>query len=244
MKPDKAAIAGFVALVALWALLAQRMSPLAMASPWDALLAAGRMLTDGRFLLRHLAVTAFRVLCALLAGSLTGFLLGVLAGSVPFVMRFLEPFRRVGTGIPGIVVAVLAMLWFGLGHAMAIFLGSVFIVPVVYVNVAESLRNGDAAYLEMARVYRIPPLLRLRFIYAPMVAGALASSLIIVTGNCMRLVILAEVLGAGNGLGYVLSLARARLDMPDLYAAVLLCLAFVWCGELAIKKLLFRRFYA
>jgi NitT/TauT family transport system permease protein len=243
MRYDKAGLAGFLTLIALWALLARGMSPLAMASPGEALLAAWRMVTDGRFLLQHLAVTVYRVLLALLAGSLAGFFLGLLAGSVPCVMGFLEPFRRVGTGIPGIVVAVLAMLWFGMGDAMAIFIGAVFIVPVVYINVAQSLRKGDASYLEMARVYRIPPGLRLRCIYAPMVGAALASSLIIGTGNCMRLVILAEVLGTGNGLGYVLSLARARLDMPGLYGSVLLCLAFVWCGELAFKKLLFRRFY-
>ncbi len=240
MKFTKIGIAGTLALIFMWGVMAKQMSPLTMASPLEALETAAHMLTNRQFLMDHILVTLYRVLLALVVGSTTGFFLGLTAGNFPVLMEFLEPFRRVSTGIPGVVVAVLAMLWFGLGSTMAIFLGSVFIAPVVYINVAENIRQCDRVYMEMARIYRLSMSLRLRFIYIPMVAAALASSLVIVTGNSMRLVILAEVLGTGNGLGYILGLSRARLDMPTLYGCVLLCLIFVWGTEVVIKKLMSR----
>ncbi|WP_321529886.1 ABC transporter permease subunit [uncultured Desulfuromonas sp.] len=231
---------GTLALLALWWLLARMMPPLTMASPWTAITTALRLLGDAHFLTVHLAVTLTRVSCALVLGSLGGFILGLIAGSSARIMAFLEPFRRVLTGIPGIVVAVLAMLWFGLGSRMAIFIGSVFILPVVYLNIAESLRRGDRALLDVVTVYRLPLMLRIRYLYTPLIGAALASSLTLVIGNCMRLIILAEVLGAGEGLGYLLSLAKARLDMPMLYGTVLISLLFVWSGEMLVTRLLAR----
>ncbi len=240
MKDVELSVAGTAALIGLWHFLSLRVSPLVMASPVDAIGAAWKMLIDGQFFFQHTAATLWRVLLSLALGSLSGFFLGLAAGFFPAVLAFLEPLRRVITGIPGIVAAVLAMIWFGLGSAMAVFLGAVFIIPVVYLNVAEGIRQCDRTYLEMAAVYQLPATLRLRAIYMPMLGGALASSLVLVTGNSLRLVIMAEVLGADNGLGFVLGISRARLNMPDLYGCVLLCLLFVWGVELTIRKVLFR----
>lgn len=230
-------VAGVLFVLLLWQTASARMNEITMASPRAAFLAAASMLTDREFLTRHLAVTMIRATVSLAAGTATGFFLGLFAGRFAGFAAFFEPMRRVLTSIPGIVAAVLAMLWFGLGSTMVIALNTVFIIPVVYLQVAESIRACDRTYIEMAQVYRLSIRERIAHIYFPTVYTALTAALILVTGNSMRLVVLAEVLGTSEGLGFILSIARAQLDMPTLYGCVLISFGFVWGGELFIRTL-------
>jgi NitT/TauT family transport system permease protein len=232
---------GGAALIGLWQTASVFMSDITMASPVEAFGAAWRMICDPVFLKEHLSISIMRTVLALMLGSLCGFFLGVLAGRFEPVMDFLEPSRRLMTSIPAVVATVLAMLWFGMGSVMVIVLSTVFIVPTVYVNIAESMVKCDKTYTEMAFVYRFSSLMRLKYIYLPAVYAALTASLVVTTGNSMRLVILAEVMGAGEGLGYVLGISRARLDMPTLYGCVLISFGFVWLGENIIRRILRRR---
>lgn len=241
MNPERMMqAAGAVFVLLLWKTASAVSGELTIADPFSSFAAALSMLSDPDFLKDHLAVTVLRVITALLAGVCAGFLLGAAAGRYPLIRAFLEPLRRVLSTIPGVVAAVLAMLWFGLGSSMVIFLNTIFVAPVVYINVVESISRCDTAYLEAAQIYELSAAERLRHIYVPVIYSALSASLVVVTGNSMRLTVLAEVLGTGEGLGYILGISRARLDMPTLYGCVLICFLFVWLGEVVIKKLLFR----
>ncbi|ADD68839.1 binding-protein-dependent transport systems inner membrane component [Denitrovibrio acetiphilus DSM 12809] len=232
--------AGIIFVLLLWQTASVLSGEFAVASPFSAFPVAFRMITDFSFLKNHMLITAVRVISALVLGSVTGFILGIFAGKYPLIMQFIEPMRRVLTTIPGIVAAVLAMLWLGLGSAMVIFLNSMFIIPVVYINVAESINKCDNTYIEMADVYQLSTLSRIKNIYIPIVSSALSAALVLVTGNSMRMTVLAEVLGTGEGLGFVLGISRARLDMPSLYGCVLISFAFVWAGEILIKLVIQR----
>jgi len=235
-----ARLAGVVSLVAVWHVTSMFSSEIVIASPYLSLVRAVEMLSDISFWDKHMFVTLYRVVVSLLIGSFAGFILGVFAGRYSVVRSFFEPFRRTLTTIPGIVAAVLAMLWFGLGSIMVIFLNSIFIIPVVYLNIAESISRCDKSYMEIAQVYALTNYQKLKNIFLPTVGGALKASLMVVTGNSMRLVVLGELLGAGDGLGYVLGISRARLDMPSLYGCVLICFIFVLSGEWIIKAALGR----
>lgn len=233
-------VMGAVFVLLLWQIASMFNSEIIIASPYDSFREAFAMLTDRSFVVDHLSVTTVRVLVSLLLGSFLGFCLGIVAGRFSPVRSFMEPMRRVLNTLPGVVAAVLSMLWFGLGSPMVIFLNTVFVVPVVYLNVVESISKCDTTYIEMAQVFDLDIVTRIKDIYVPVISSALTASLVVVTGNSMRLVVLGEVLGAGEGLGYVVSISRARLDMPVLYGCVIICFAFVWSGEIIIRKLLLR----
>lgn len=232
--------AGIVFVLLLWQAGSLLTGELVLASPYESFTAAYGMITNTSFITNHLLITAGRVLSAIFIGSVIGFVLGIYAGKHEYFLIFLEPLRRVLMTIPGVVAAVLAMLWLGLGSSMVIFLNCVFIIPVVYTNVAESIRKCDTTYVEMADVYQLSGMTRVKYIYIPIVSSALSASLVLVTGNSMRLTVLAEVLGTGEGLGFILGISRAKLDMPSLYGCVLISFAFVWTGEILIKSIIRR----
>jgi NitT/TauT family transport system permease protein len=76
--------------------------------------------------------------------------------------------------------------------------------------------------------------LRLRHLYIPALTAPLSAALLIAVNGGIRLVVMAEVLGADSGVGHALANARATFDSTELYAWVLLILAFVGVLELAL----------
>jgi NitT/TauT family transport system permease protein len=78
--------------------------------------------------------------------------------------------------------------------------------------------------------------MRLTKIYAPVLTGPFLSGVIIATSNGVRVVVLAELLGAGQGIGYSLALARTNLETENLYALALLSMLIVCAVELVFLR--------
>lgn len=229
-------ISGILLLVLGWELVARHYSGLVVASPLETLAAAVRLLSDSTFILRHFAVSLKRVGLALVFGLLVGGSLGLLAGFFNPFRLIIEPLRWMLMTIPGVVIVVVFMLWFGMGNLMVISITACTIAPVVYVNVSQAMGSVDRSLLEMAEVYRFPLSMKLRRIYAMTVAGPFFSAAVIAVGNGIRVVVLAEVLGANNGLGHCLAISRTNLDTPELYALALISMSIVGGIEFFLLK--------
>lgn len=229
-----AALVGVLLALGLWQWAARATSGLAVASPQDTLRALFELFSEPGFLGEHLAASLLRTACGLGLGVAAGALAGALAGVWPPLRQVLAPFRWALTSVPGVVVVMLGMLWLGLGTPMVTAIVALMAAPAVYVAVLEGLAAVDADLAEMARLYRLPPLLRVTQLYLRALAAPLFSASVLALGGAMRVVVLAEALGAAQGLGHLLAVARTNLDTPRLYALALLAMAVVGLAELAL----------
>jgi len=225
---------GILLALLLWEWAARATSGLAVAAPADTLLALADLWNEPGFLRGHLAISLLRTVCGLGIGISSGLVLGALAGSFPPLRRVFAPLRWALTSIPGVVVVMLGMLWLGLGTIMVAAIVALMAAPTVYIAVMEGLSAVDVDLLEMARLYGLPLRLRLGTLYVRALAAPLLSAAVLALGGAMRVVVLAEALGAGEGLGHLLAVARANLDTPRLYALALLSMAVVGLAELAL----------
>jgi NitT/TauT family transport system permease protein len=210
----------------LWQALSLILSPVVIASPVDTVVAFGRLAADGQLWL-DLGITLQRLVIGLLAGSLIGITLGVTAGLNRRWRSFLEPVRWVEMTIPAVVVAVLAMLWFGMGSVQAIFMTAFITMPFTYVNTLEGMRAVDERVIEMSRVYRIPRRLLLSEVYLPGIGSSIMAGLTLAAGVGVRAVILAEFMGARDGIGHSLLVSWNMLETPELFAWILMSLALL-----------------
>jgi NitT/TauT family transport system permease protein len=211
------------------------MSPAIMASPADTLQALAD-LAWGSTLWKELLITLERLVIGLAIGAAVGWLLGVAAGLEPRLRAFLEPLRWVGMTIPAVIIAVLAMLWFGLGGFTVIFVVALIVVPTMYVNTVAGVLAIDRRLVEMGRVYRFPRSLMLREVYLPGVASPAIAGLTLATGIAVRAVVLAEVLAAADGIGHAFSRAMSFLETPQLYAWVLVLLVLMAVIEFGVLR--------
>ena len=166
---------------------------------------------------------------ASLLGSLTrivgGFLLAVLLGTG--LAALAARFRRVEELLAPLVLAmktvpvasfiILALIWFG-SRNLSVFIALVMVFPVMYTNVLSGIRAVDAQLLEMARVFRIPALRRIRCVDLPQVMPYFRAGCTLGLGLCWKAGVAAEVIGMPiPSIGERLQ-AKVYLDTPELFA--------------------------
>jgi len=210
-------------LFLIWWLLSLLFHELIIASPWQALASLAQMAGTAE-LWPQVGVTLERFVLGLLFGSLAGFGLGLAAGLSTRVKWLLEPLRWFLMTMPPVVMVVVSMIWFGMGSTQTVFVTALLILPIIYVNTIAGIEAVDSRVLEMSRVYGANGLLRLKDIYLPGLSGPLLAGLTLAAGLGIRIVVLAELLGAYSGIGYSFSLARTNLDTPALFAWIVVCL--------------------
>jgi NitT/TauT family transport system permease protein len=216
---------GVLATLAVWQILSLVFPQIIVASPKATFTAFGSLAAEGS-LWGQLGYSLSRLLIGLAAGCAAGVALGILAGIYRPLRLFLEPARWVVMTVPAIIISLLALLWFGLGGKQVIFMTSAITMPLTYVSTVEGIQAIDQGILEMAEVFKVSPRLRLTEIYLPGIGSAVMTGLTLAAGVGVRAMILAEFLGARNGIGHSLFLSWTFLDTPALspgYCWLLLC---------------------
>jgi NitT/TauT family transport system permease protein len=224
---------GIAVMLIGWQALSMHMHKAIVASPADTYAALQMLWTKGD-LWHELCITLERLLTALSIGSLIGVCLGLAAGFSPLFRAFWEPLRWVIMSVPAIFIVVLGMLWFGMGSKQAVFLVTLVITPVIYVNTVQGVTKLDRQLIEMGRVYRFSWWQVLTEIYIPGISADILTGLTLATGIGVRAVVMAEMLGSFDGIGHSFNGAWTFLKTPDMFAWMLVCLIMMAILEFGI----------
>jgi len=228
-------ILGLISLLATWQFLASQVSNMILASPIQTLWKFTELITHNTFW-QQLSVTLVRLFYALSLACFIGFILGVIAGRHAWLKFYLAPFRWLLMSVPPVIVVLLAMLWFGMGNSMVIFITVLLLSPTIYINTQKAVEHIDSHWFELAQVYKFSWYQRLSKIYIPAISAPLCATLIIVCCNGVRIVVLAEVLGAHQGIGFKLADASSNFNTAELYAWVIVSLLIVAFMELVLLR--------
>jgi len=231
---------GVVAILVVWQILSLVVNPVFLASPGDTAKALVRLAWEGRLWV-ELLITLKRLVTGLLLGAAAGWALGILAGLDRRLRSFFEPVRWVVMTVPAVIIAMLAMLWFGLGDSTVIFMVAVIVFPTMFVNTVSGAMSVDTRLVEMARVYRFPRRLMLTEVYLPAIASPVLAGLTLAAGIGVRAVVLGEVLGATSGIGHAFSRAHSWLETDELFAWIVVLLLLMGVIEFGALRPLRKR---
>jgi NitT/TauT family transport system permease protein len=184
----------------------------------------------------NLGVTLARVALAFTLAMTLGAAIGYLMGRVRIANRLCDPWLILLLNLPALVVIVLAYIWAGLTEVAAIAAIAINKLPTAVVTVREGTRALDASLDEMATVFAIPRGRALRHIalpqLAPYIAAAARSGLSLV----WKIVLVAELLGRPNGVGFEIGVAFQLFDIPRLLAYSLSFAAVVLAIEVVLVQ--------
>jgi NitT/TauT family transport system permease protein len=184
----------------------------------------------------HLGVTLGRVAAAFVVAMVIGSVIGVLLGIHRRADQFFNPWVVLFLNIPALVIIVLAYIWFGLNEAAAIGAVAVNKIPNVVVTMREGARALDPRYAEMAAVYRFGPLDRLRHILLPQLQPYLAAASRSGIALIWKIVLVVELLGRSNGVGFQIYLHFQLFDVAAILAYTLAFVAVMLLIELLLVQ--------
>ena len=187
-------------------------------------------------ILRNLAITLARVAAAFGLSMLAGSVIGYLAGRSRRADALADPWIVIALNLPALVVILLAYVWVGLNELAAILAVAVVKVPTVIVTLREGARALDPGFDELAQVYRLPPWRRLRRVVAPQLAPYLAAAGRSGLAITWKIVLVAELLGRPDGVGFALNLLFQQFDVAGILAYGLGFAALMLAVETALLQ--------
>ena len=235
LTPMLTVAASLFGLGLLWGLAANAWPSRAFPGPglvWQVLLAEA---ANGD-LFYHLGATLGRVAAAYVVAMVAGSVIGVLLGSHRRADRFFSPWVVLFLNIPALVVIVLAYIWFGLNEAAAIGAVAVNKIPNVVVTMREGARALDPSYAEMAAVYRFGLLDRIRHVLLPQLQPYLAAASRSGIALIWKIVLVVELLGRSNGVGFQIYLYFQLFDVAAILAYTLAFVAVMLVIELFLVQ--------
>ncbi|HEX5077854.1 MAG TPA: ABC transporter permease [Geminicoccaceae bacterium] len=230
-----------LALLALWQLAAsQAANPRLMPAPLTVFQALIDETARGE-LPYHLAVTLLRVAASFALAMSIGIAVGLAMGRSQLVDRLGNPWLLFFLNLPALVTIILAYIWIGLIEAAAITAVALNKIPNVAVTIREGARALDPGLMEMAQVFRVPRLRVLREIVLPQLYPYLAAAARSGLALIWKIVLVVELLGRSNGVGFQLGVYFQLFDVAGILAYALAFIAVVQLIEWGILQPLEQR---
>lgn len=167
---------------------------------------------------RSVFYTASKICAGFFTAIIVGSALACLSGMFRCVRILLFPFMAAVKSVPVASFVILALIWLD-SSSLSVFIAFVMVLPILYVNVLAGLDACDGKLVEMARVFRMPPLTKGLFVYLPYAFPYFRSGCAVALGLCWKAGVAAELIGVPRGsLGEQLYFSKAYFLTTDLLA--------------------------
>ncbi len=230
--------ASILVLLALWWGAARLgADPGRFPGPGPVALFAWRDLAQGQ-MLPAIGATLFRVAAAFVFSMLVGIAIGMLAGRAKAADAVIDPWLVVALNLPVLVVVILVYIWMGLTESAAILAVSIAKIPTVIVTVREGARALDPSLDELASSFAIPWPRRWRRIILPQMAPYLAAAARGGLSVTWKIVLIVELIGRPNGVGFELNMLFQSFDVAGIIAyGLVFALLMLGLESLALRPL-------
>jgi NitT/TauT family transport system permease protein len=166
----------------------------------------------------NLAITLARVVASFTLAMALGTVLGIAMGRSKAIDRLFDPILIVLLNLPALVVIVLAYIWLGLNEMAAIAAVALNKLPNTAVTLREGARALDQNLDEMARVFGLPAGTKVRHVVLPQLAPYFAAAMRSGLSLVWKIVLVVELLGRSNGVGFEIGIAFQLFDVTRLLA--------------------------
>lgn len=191
----------------------------------------------------HAAIpTLYETLLGFLIGCLFACLVALLMVCFPRVRLLLMPIILVNQTAPHFVLAPLLVVWFGFGLTSKIITCTLVTFFPVVSSFYDGLMATPKSWCDQACVMHAKRWKFLRYIQIPAALPRLASGVRIAASIAPIGALVGEWVGSSQGLGYLLMLSHARVQIDVMFGAVfmlvLLCLSLYYAVDISLRHLI------
>ena len=234
---------GSVALVVLaWYLLtagatpeSRAISPSLLPSPGEVARSFPALVTE-RGLFDSILATLWRVVAGFLLAVALGVPLGIVAGAYRVFDAASAPLAVFGRNIPIAALIPLTILWFGIDETQKVFFIFIATIPFVFSLTVTSIAGVHDRYVETAQTLGARERQVIFKVLVPLALPDVFDQLRQLFGLAFGYIMLAELINAREGLGYLLSTSQRR-GMSEHIFLILIVIGLLAYG---IDRLLMR----
>lgn len=231
---------GFVSIaagLAVWEILTRLLleNELLIPPPSSVLRTLWRLGASGQ-LNKHLAATLFEFVCGFGTACVIGIVLGYLMGRYKWFDDVMDPWIATLYSVPVIAFVPFIIIWFGIGLFSKVIVVFKITAVAIMLNTAAGVKNIDPTFLELAKSLRLNPWETTFKVRLPAAMPYIITGMRLGVGRALLGVIVAELMAANAGLGYMLRDASETWDSPKLFVTVVLLAALGMGSFTLIKK--------
>jgi NitT/TauT family transport system permease protein len=210
----KETIVSLIAFGVLWHLASMVLPPF-VAPSWARI---GKSLVDIAGRPDFIAITVARVTVALVVSFTLGMAVAVAMFRWDAVERYLMPLVKLLMAVPVLCWILFAVLWFRVREVRIAFILVVVCAPIFVIDVLDGMRGVSKDLRDMVRALR--PTARQFFVklILPATVPAILTSWKVNLSLSIRVVTMAELVGATSGIGYALMQANETFSVADVFA--------------------------
>jgi len=209
-------------------------SPVILPSPAEVIRSFPSLLND-RGLVQSIAATLKRVLIGFGLAVVIGVPLGIVAGSWRVVEAAGSPLALFGRNLPVAALIPLTILWFGIDETQKVMFIFIATVPFVYSDAVAAIAGVPDRYIETAQTLGATSFQIVTKVLVALALPDIYNSLRHLFGLAFGYIMLAELINAEHGLGYLLMTSQRR----GLSEHIILILVIIGLLAFGIDRLLF-----
>ena len=232
--------ASLIGLVVVWEIAARLAGSNMLPTPVAVLAAVYRYTRSGQLPL-ELGITLARVGAAFVVAMTVGTVIGFMMGRSRKLNLLLDGPLVLALNIPALVIIILCYLWLGLTEVAVIVAVAFNKIPVVVVTTREGTRAIDSRLLAVAQVYHVPRTVTFHRVILPQLYPYLIASARNGLALIWKIVLIAELLGRSNGVGFELSVFFQFFDITSILAYTLAFAVVVMSIEAGVMRPLEKR---
>jgi len=213
LGPPLAAIASVVAIWWLLFLIYPRLLP----SPVSTIDEAVRLLSDGTFFF-HMYQSLRRVFVGAVVAMFFSVGVGIYMGTVAMGERFFQPLVVLGLTIPGLMWALIAVMLFGINEFSPYFAVTVTIFPMLVINIWSGVKSLDKELMDMSHVFHFTKWMKISQVILPQLVPNIFAASRYGLGLAWKVVVVVEMFGTSNGVGYQVMKAYQVFNMEGVIA--------------------------
>jgi ABC-type nitrate/sulfonate/bicarbonate transport system permease component len=181
---------------------------------------AWSMMASGE-LFMHIAVSMKRVLIGYVVGCLCGIVFGALIGRVWVVRELADPILELIRPISPVAIVPLAMLWFGIGEMSKFFIIVYATVIIVLLNTSAGVSRTPIARIRAARSLGASEYEVFVKVILPSAVPYILTGMRVALGFSFMGIVAAELIGAREGLGFLIMNSQLLLQTDQLFVGLL-----------------------
>ena len=202
----------------------------------ETLEALGKILFKGVFF-RVIFTAIYRVLSGLILGVMFGIIIAVLCHKFDIANTLLSPIISIMKATP--VACIIVLLWIRLNYTeIAIFVVFLMVLPIVWQNVYDGLNAVDKNLTEVADIFEMSPLQRIKALTIPSVLAYLLPALITSVGLAWKAEIAAEIMTNSNIGKLIYDYKTVSYDTASIFAWTVIIVTLSIALERLTKRLL------